>query len=401
MPTLDAGAETPWPSGGVEPSSSNRLRSAAPRIVETWIERVTNRRGATDGEDDWWIAAYRAFGASTLQRIALRLRGGRMGTRNASTAVVGRMVAAGRRSGAQTWQIVDDLMLLVPATLGELPGDGRVGPRAEMVGDQIGSAVIAVARGMEAMAARMERERSETFAARVEMLVHELHNRFGAADTASRLLTRRSVPPDPDWLERIASLIQSSIDDGLRTVEDMRPLVTRERAGEGAESWAVPLPALVRDVLGAYESMAADRGVDLRASGTLPEALVDGSWFRMILSNLVDNALAFHDRAKSRRTVVITATRPGPRRVAVSVRDNGVGIPEGRLKEIFLPGIRRHDARAARREGLGLAVVREALGRMGGMVEVASERGMTTTFRVTVTCLTAEQGSREAGGEPH
>jgi signal transduction histidine kinase len=80
--------------------------------------------------------------------------------------------------------------------------------------------------------------------------------------------------------------------------------------------------------------------------------------------------------------MVSIAAAPEADRVRLNVQDTGVGIPEGKLEDIFQPFVQIETStiRAGRGTGLGLAISRELARAMGGDLTVESTRGKGSTF---------------------
>jgi signal transduction histidine kinase/putative methionine-R-sulfoxide reductase with GAF domain len=116
----------------------------------------------------------------------------------------------------------------------------------------------------------------------------------------------------------------------------------------------------------------ADEGASLRT---------DRRKLTIVLRNLVDNALKFTTAGE----VVVECRGTGPALV-LTVRDSGPGIPPDRLSSIFdmFSQLDGPDAPASQGVGLGLYIVQRLVRQLGGGVEVESEVGRGTTFRVTL-----------------
>src|SRR5690606_30361381 len=106
---------------------------------------------------------------------------------------------------------------------------------------------------------------------------------------------------------------------------------------------------------------------------------MDRCCIERILTNLVGNAVKFTDRGGV--TVLLEATEG---EVVFTVRDTGIGIQETFLPELFgeFKQASSGYGRSYEGNGLGLAITRRIAHLLGGRVEVESEEGLGTEFRV-------------------
>ena len=115
-------------------------------------------------------------------------------------------------------------------------------------------------------------------------------------------------------------------------------------------------------------------------NGTVHTVVAHQHLFRLVLDNLVDNAIKFTDPGGH----VCVACVAGPGWTAFEVIDDGCGIPESEQERVFerFYQIERGRSGHARGTGLGLAIVRHAAAAMNGTVRLQSKVGEGT--RVTV-----------------
>ncbi|MFP4233692.1 MAG: ATP-binding protein [Nitriliruptoraceae bacterium] len=147
------------------------------------------------------------------------------------------------------------------------------------------------------------------------------------------------------------------------------------------------LSGLLQGVVTAARVTAEPRGLELglRIDPALPAWVrTDGARVRQIVTNLVGNAVRFTEQG----SVQVTATREldaDERAVlGIEVRDTGVGIPLDRQREVFEP-FAQVDPSPTRRvggSGLGLSIVRELVGLLGGELSLESAPGVGTRIRV-------------------
>ncbi|HYD50338.1 MAG TPA: GAF domain-containing sensor histidine kinase [Terriglobales bacterium] len=158
--------------------------------------------------------------------------------------------------------------------------------------------------------------------------------------------------------------------------------------------------AAMRELEREIKAMAANRGLQVHwaIEEGLPPIRTDLLKLRMILKNLVHNAMKFTSRGWVR--VAVGAHEGG---VEFVVADSGSGIAREQLGEIFLAFHQAAEARDKGGVGLGLYIVRRLLELLGGTITVDSELGKGTTVRVRLpllppAALPAAATSDAAGG---
>ena len=110
----------------------------------------------------------------------------------------------------------------------------------------------------------------------------------------------------------------------------------------------------------------------------------------LCLTNYISNAIKYSDPAKPERWVDVTGTLtfsgppPGIGELTVRVRDNGLGVPPGARDRLFEQFYRAHTDTVTGVEGsgLGLSLVRETIGALGGKAwaEFPEEGGTVFAF---------------------
>ncbi len=144
---------------------------------------------------------------------------------------------------------------------------------------------------------------------------------------------------------------------------------------------AVPLAETVAEAVELVAAAAAARQVEIVVErGAEPVVAGDPEGLLRLASNLLDNAIKYN-RPGGRVTVRLGASAG---LATLEVEDTGIGIPEAALPRIF-ERFYRVDKGRARDEGgtgLGLAIVKHVAQAHGGRVEVASEPGRGSRFRV-------------------
>lgn len=138
---------------------------------------------------------------------------------------------------------------------------------------------------------------------------------------------------------------------------------------------------------GLPETLHAKERVSVRVSPDAARFGSDTDAVRMILENVIENALLY---SNSEDPVEVTIARAPDKRGAgpadllkIRVVDHGVGIPEEMINKIFKPFVRLHE-NTGPGAGLGLTLVRSLAELHGGSVFIRSEEGRGTRVFVTI-----------------
>lgn len=170
----------------------------------------------------------------------------------------------------------------------------------------------------------------------------------------------------------LCELVNATLDLG-RFEAGQAPLVVQE----------IGLADLISEVRAETRSMSEKPNVSVvwTSVAELPCVRTDAVKLKTVMKNLVNNAVKFTERGR-----VTVSAMPANDGVVFSVADTGIGIAPEVLPIIFEP-FRQADSSTTRRYGgvgLGLYIVRRFVDLLGGTVDVDSEVGKGSTFRVWV-----------------
>jgi two-component system sensor histidine kinase/response regulator len=143
----------------------------------------------------------------------------------------------------------------------------------------------------------------------------------------------------------------------------------------------VALRPLIEEVVTEVDAARAGRPVTVRwhVDAELDTVWADPTRLQQILGNLAHNALKF----TAAGNVDVTVRSAGRDEIEIAVRDSGQGIDRGRLQQIFAEFERAtDDDPSIEGAGLGLAITRKLVDLHHGRVEVESEVGKGSLFRV-------------------
>ncbi len=240
----------------------------------------------------------------------------------------------------------------------------------------------------EAMLARARDEALEASRLKTELLAkvsHELRTPLGVILGFTEMLHIGAYGPLNAEQTEVADDVIGATRDLTRLVNEFLEQAQLEagRAKLSLASFAVG--DLLDRPLSPLRAQAKAKGLSLttRVSGELPALVVgDRSRLEQILINLVGNAIKY----TSSGGVDVELLRSSPTHWALQVADTGVGIPSEAQSYIFEP-FGQVDGSSTRRHGgvgLGLSIVKQFAGLMGGRVDLHSTPGLGSTFTVTL-----------------
>ena len=164
----------------------------------------------------------------------------------------------------------------------------------------------------------------------------------------------------------------------MRLVENLLTAARLESDQVTVSLGRVLFEDLCREVV---EGLSSESGrIDVRVPLDLPVLHTDRQLLIRILSNVIDNALKY----SSEGSPCELGARPEGEGIAFWVRDDGIGIEPAELTRIFdrFYQVDSSTTRQFRGAGLGLSMVRDLLGHLGGRIEVVSEPGRGSTFTI-------------------
>nr|HET7860132.1 hybrid sensor histidine kinase/response regulator [Caldimonas sp.] len=202
--------------------------------------------------------------------------------------------------------------------------------------------------------------------------------------------------------EQLAKLehIRDAGDHLLSLINDVLDLSGLESGEIRLRLQPVDLGELVRQSLPLVHSLAVQLDVDLAIGRVEGFASADPTRLRQVLINLLSNAIKYNRPGGS---VVVDAGSDGSE-ATLTVRDTGRGLDTEQLARLFEPfnrfGVEHEGIEGT---GIGLTIVKTLVDGMGGRIDVESQPGKGTAFRIALAAASAaaqDAGSRRRATPP-
>ena len=216
------------------------------------------------------------------------------------------------------------------------------------------------------------------------MAAHDLRNPLGVILAYSDFLETEAFPVLNEDQRDFVSTIKSTSEFMLNLINELLDVSTIESGQLQLDCAPTHLNELVRHNVSRNRVLAHQKRIELDFEDTekLPPLTIDRGKVEQVLNNLIGNAVKY---SHTDTRVAIQIARTGDL-VAVSVADQGQGIPEEDLPKLF-KAFGRTSVQATAGEqstGLGLAIARKIVEGHGGKMSVRSRVGEGSTFSFTL-----------------
>ncbi|MFL5759479.1 MAG: sensor histidine kinase [Thermomicrobiales bacterium] len=293
-------------------------------------------------------------------------------------------------------------LVIVGCTRPDFPTDFE----STLVQAAVDQAAVAIRAARQLEAVKADRELAEAGVTEgqdfIATVSHDLKNPLGAIKAQAQLLHRHVQRANPPDTERLLGGLEQIDATATRMTAQIDELLdqTRLQAGKDLDlqRQAVDLVMLTRQ---AVEEAQQTSDLHLIRIASPVSTLV-GYWdpirLHRVLANLLSNAIKYSPRGGTIRVTIALGRdeRPGSHWASIAVTDEGIGIPEADLPEIFERYRRGGNvAGLIAGSGVGLAGSLEIVEEHGGSITVESSEGAGSTFKVILPLVPPRRDSAE------
>ncbi len=173
-------------------------------------------------------------------------------------------------------------------------------------------------------------------------------------------------------------------------IDDLLDLSKIEAGKYDISNDELDLPKLIENVVMAFEPEASIKGINILVNidPTIPHALYsDELRVKQVLVNLLSNSIKFTEKGQVEIIANLLTTDGTGAKIAVGIKDTGIGIPLDKQEEIFssFTQVESSSKRKYGGTGLGLAICKKLISLMGGKIWVESVPGHGTHFQFELT----------------
>ncbi|MFZ5967704.1 MAG: sensor histidine kinase [Bacillota bacterium] len=260
--------------------------------------------------------------------------------------------------------------------------DDPVLDEVKMLSEQFNKLTVKMQRIQEENQ-KVEEDRTRLFAE----ISHELRTPLTAVQGFVEAI-RDGIVQDKDLLDRYLEIIYTQTIHINRLVDDMLQLSRLESGSISLEKLPLDLISLAQGVVESMKAMAQSKSTTIVFEKNIEQAMIFGDIDRIeqVIRNLLQNAINATENGEIEVTVEISQCE-----VILSIKDNGVGIPTEDLPHIwdrfYRSKTQRSNSKLQQGSGLGLVIVKQLVQLHSGKIDVESQLGIGTTFRVHFPAL--------------
>lgn len=230
-------------------------------------------------------------------------------------------------------------------------------------------------------ALQREREVNELKTKFVSMASHEFRTPLSAVLSSASLILKYREKGDLSKIDKHTDRIKSSVKHLTNILNDFLSLGKLEEGKVEVTLEPLDLEEVFGDIIEELRlTLKPGQDIILDTAGTKRPVDSDQKVIRNIIFNLISNASKYSDEC----SMIYVSIAYLDKQFTVSVRDEGIGIPEEDAKHIFERFFRAGNASNIQGTGLGLNIVRRYISLLKGNIGFTSESGKGSTFTITI-----------------
>jgi signal transduction histidine kinase len=221
------------------------------------------------------------------------------------------------------------------------------------------------------------------------IVAHDLKNPFTSLIGSSELLFRNIDQLDNEKIKTLALILNDSSKSGYAILQNLLDWSRSQTGLLKLNPERINLKNLIDEHILNFEQLSVNKGIKINSE--VKEDLFissDKNMIKTIMRNLLTNAIKYSYRSGK----IIVKADVNDRDVRISVKDNGIGIPEENIENIFridakfsVPGTENELG-----TGLGLKLCKEFAEKLGGRIWVESSENKGSEFKFSVPAGTRQ-----------
>ncbi|ELR70489.1 two-component response regulator [Fulvivirga imtechensis AK7] len=216
------------------------------------------------------------------------------------------------------------------------------------------------------------------------IVAHDLRSPISALAGFSEILAGNGKQLPPEKVAEYSKELNKSVKNVLSLIENLLTWAYSQMNKANLNPTEVDVNAVIEKILTQLAAVAGNKNINLEmdlADGL--KVYADEDHLKLVLRNLISNAIKFTEPGGK---VSVTTKAIDKSKAEIVVADTGVGMSIEKLTTLFNIGDNQSTKGTAGEKGTGLGLIlcKEFVEKNSGSIEVASLKGMGTTFTVTL-----------------
>lgn len=213
----------------------------------------------------------------------------------------------------------------------------------------------------------------------VQVASHDLKAPLRSIISFQKLIERKVKPLEDESLNEFLHFSTTSAQQMQLVLDDLLKYSQLEKEVALNDLKAVDFKGIVDQIMVELQH-STDKESIIKLEGELENFKGINSQVKLMMQNLIGNGLKYNE---SEIPEVVVSTETIEDEVIIKVKDNGIGIAPEYQEQIFEPFRRLHSSSEYEGTGFGLAITKRIVEKIGGEIQIESQLGEGTEFRIS------------------
>lgn len=217
----------------------------------------------------------------------------------------------------------------------------------------------------------------------ISIASHQLRSPLSNLKWLLEIMKKQEIGQINQEQQKIINLMDDSNKRLIKLVQELLNISRIEEGKIGFDLKKLDLNKIIQEVINDLLESAKQKNIKINFSKQeLPQILIDQDTIRMVIQNLIDNAIKY---TKSNNPIEINS-KIDNNNIIVSVKDSGIGIPQKDQPKIFSKFHRSQNAKnlAVNGTGLGLYIAKQIIEKHKGKIWFNSKENQGTSFYISL-----------------
>lgn len=218
----------------------------------------------------------------------------------------------------------------------------------------------------------------------ISMISHEYRTPLTIILSSASIISKLIERQEYHKIKEFTAKIESSVQNMVKLLEDVLSISKNEDSKTKVQLFYLNLEMTVKQILSDIKlSNKYENEYNLDIVGDFKEVFTDEKLILQILNNLISNAFKYSPN----KMPIYIRLSDEKQYYKIYVKDNGIGIPQDSVANLFESFYRANNVGAISGTGLGMPIVKRAVDALQGTIEVKSEENCGSEFTVKLPYL--------------